>query len=176
PAVIDIELIALSLVSVAPITVSYNGGFSTALYDVAVDLQSKPTAGQFLGLSYDVGGESGDIADSSFDIEYRIQFIPLGTEPPVELNNIPSSGIDGFLEDVGFGMPWALEFPPGCPIQDPLAPFVPGSVSPCPVPIGMDIGNGSITFAFTPTPEPATMAMLAVGAAALLRRRRRPRA
>lgn len=168
-ATIPIEIVELSLMSCAPITVDFGGG--PTLWDVDVSLSS---LGPSQGAIIVQGGLSGGTFDSTFVVRPLFTFTEVG-------NPLVNHVIDGQqLVFWAHNVPWSPVPPPGAllipgPFGDPRVNFhvgaPPGNMDfffPNPVPFGGD-GNWTVSNA---VPEPAACIVLATGLVGLLRKRR----
>ncbi len=174
---IDIEIVALNLVSVSPITVTFNGGQNPQLWDVAVDLSTlTPPPGRMTITKQD---PNGGIFKADFLVQPRFTFAEVGN--PLNLRLL-DTGLEGFLP-LPYDLmapapaPWstASPFPPPAP---PGGDFFPGVAGGVPQPLVFDVvGSGDrLELVLHPVPEPATftllaLAGLALGARSLSRRR-----
>ncbi len=82
PQIVDVEIIALSLVSVDPITVTYNGGQNPESWDVEVYLSTtlpQPVGTMTITKTHDDGGTF----ESTFGVIPRFVFKPSGVTLPV---------------------------------------------------------------------------------------------
>jgi len=185
---VPVEIVAMTLHSVEPITVTFNGGETEVLYDVMVTLDPSAASTGMYKVAKDPGGggpERGMILangpgdpdpepippDSFFDVSFDFAFIPRnpGIGKPAEF--LCSDHLT-LTADV----PWDSVAPPS--YYSPMAgDFYPG--------LGNVLGDPTVPAtlvfqgqAFTwhlrlePIPEPATLSLLALGGLALLRRRR----
>jgi len=182
---VPVEIVAMTLHSVEPITVTYNGGEREALYDVVVTLDpSTPSTGMYK-VARDMGGgpDHGTILangpgdpepippESFFDVFFKFEFTP--RDPSIgESAEVLCSDHVTLTADV----PWGSIAPPL--YYSPLAgDFYPG--------LGDSLGDPNVPEALIyqgqafawhlrlqPIPEPATLSLLGLGGLALLRRRR----
>lgn len=181
-AIIPVEIVALQLHSVAPVTVEFDGGQSEKLYDVAVTLSpTAPSTGALL-VTRDPGGGGPDrgliegVPESFFDVLFDFTFTPRD----------PGDGGPGhFLLDerltLTTDVPW--DSVASLPYFEPMAgPFYPGLGQTAGVTM---LGDPNVpqtlvfqgeTFTWhlrlEPVPEPATLALFPLGGLAARRRRR----
>ena len=88
-ATVDVEIVELSLVSIEPITVDFDGGLGTVDYNLSISLNPNvtfgggPSTGQMTlyrnTLNDDGGNISSDSTDSFFDVYVELFFDKIGT-------------------------------------------------------------------------------------------------
>ena len=91
PQVVDVEIIALSLVSIEPITVTFNGGQNPEDWDVEVHLSStvpQPTGSMTITKTH----ENGGVFESSFKVVPSFVFTHTTLPSSVELDCGPNVG------------------------------------------------------------------------------------
>ncbi|MCH7886138.1 MAG: IPTL-CTERM sorting domain-containing protein [Planctomycetes bacterium] len=102
---IDIEIIALSLVSVNPITVTFNGGQDPETWNVKVCLSD--TEAQELGtMTITKTHTDGGVFDSLIPLRMKIEFTEVGGPGSGSLNTTNDFG--GGFDLVATGSSWAL--------------------------------------------------------------------
>ncbi len=80
PVTVDIEIVALNLVSVSPITVTFNGGQNPESWNVQVDLSSvAPPLGMLTAKKEHCNGGT---YSSVLNVQPRFNFLPPGGGPP----------------------------------------------------------------------------------------------
>jgi hypothetical protein len=143
PATIPIEIVALSLQSISPVSIN------SSLFDVSLTLAPNTISGG----SGTVGG--GGAFDSFFDVYFEVTFTPSGGGQPVSTGQpIPVSLI-------------------GTLIQDPQRPGQAYWQLLCQTSAGrQDISRCTVPPPPAPVPEPATMLLLGSGLAGIFLRRR----
>jgi hypothetical protein len=92
-AMVDVEMVALSLTSIAPIRVTYYGGMVESFFDVFVTIP-EPSSGQMSIVRTHENGGTFNI-DSFFDITYQIEFTEPGTGQPVATYITPNLNLSG---------------------------------------------------------------------------------
>lgn len=104
--VVDIEIVALSLKSIEPITVTYNGGQDPELWDVRVCLSDVPQAQGQMNIFQCTA--DGGWFDSSFPVQPKFVFTRVDS-PSMVL--VLDTGREGILPDIvqGSTVPWAFE-------------------------------------------------------------------
>ncbi|MHC4775549.1 MAG: hypothetical protein ACYTBR_09825 [Planctomycetota bacterium] len=119
---IDIEIVALNLVSCAPITVMVFG--EPQAWDVAVSLsETQPPPGQ---MTVTKTHENGGVFTSDFLVQPVFTFTKV--DPPHDVR-VLDTGLAGYSPDHLFSvgeMPWVHELEPGMPIEPCGVNFVPG--------------------------------------------------
>ena len=165
---IDIELVALSLKSVDPITVSMNGGASTELWDVYMDLSGPQPIGT---MDVDHAQANGGAFDAILPVQPRFTFVRVGNLDVRVLDTV-AEGIWPFHLETPAPEPWVHNMLPGdmhAAAGVPAGDFYPGVAPPV---IFNDSGSRSQLVYNAATPEPATMGLLAIGGLIMLRRRK----
>lgn len=170
---VDIQLVALSLVSTQPITVNVSGEPSQ-LWDVRVDLSMVQPLGQMtINKEHDpgngIGGESGTF-NSILPVQPRLTFIRADQIDPV-MPQIILSPINLMQTSDPNGQFWFTDVPPGFS-PDPLAlgnQFFPEPFNP----YILEGGGFSITLVPSEMPEPATGMITAFALLGLTARRQR---
>ena len=192
---VPVEIIAMTLHSVEPITVTFDGGERQVLYDVLVTLDpTTPSTGMYKVWRDPTGGtpDHGTILangpgdpdpepippDSFFDVFFEFEFTPRdpsGGDPAVVVRTDHLT----LTADV----PWHSLAPPA--YAHPAAgDFYPGFGQSVAATSALGDPNVPQTLVYQgqhfawhlrlePVPEPATLALLAGGGLALLRRRKR---
>jgi len=128
---IAIEIVALSLTSTVPITVTFNGGQDPEEWDVQVDLSTEPQSTGSMTIRH--GCTAGGDFDSSLPVLPRLTFSKVA-DPIFSLElDFGLNGIDGFVvEDINAGWNHTGSGPAGS------TNFFPGAVPPnctCTAPI-----------------------------------------
>lgn len=115
PHAVDVELIALSLASIEPITVTFNGGQNPELWDVQVYLST--TAAQPVGtMTITKTHDDGGTFDSTFGVIPRFIFV---RQSPAATMVLDCGASPGVCEDLELGNPpgepnsWVLIGGPG---------------------------------------------------------------
>ena len=181
PQTVPIEIVALSLVSVAPIRVTYFGGVTESFFDVSVE-PSPPTAppsGGQLSLNHNAappdGGDVNPGPDSFFDVFFDVTFVDT-TDPGVVYQMTGSDRFEDHVE-LQVGVPWAHTVPAPY-LHDASGGFFPGTLPgepglpPVPMIFASERFVWNLRLAET-VPEPGTAALLGLWALAFLGRRRR---
>jgi len=165
---IDIEIVALNLVSVAPITVTYNGGLNPEQWHVDVDLA--PGGNNTGQISATRTHENGGTFSSDLAVQPRFTFTRDDHPSEVRVFDSVNEGYTGELRTLFPDSPWCDESPFGLPedFNPGVDPLLPGD--PFPIPY---IGPAGELIALTLTPEPATLAVLALGLPGLIRLKRK---
>ncbi len=143
PQFVEIQVVALSLVSTGPITVTYNGGQDPELWDVEVRLSDtvpQPTGTMVITKTHEDGG----LYESTFGIFPRFVFTRSSPPAVVQLDCGTNPGICQILEmgnPLGQPNSWVLiggpggiqrsdfeitEFGPGIGIDEDCDGYVPG--------------------------------------------------
>jgi hypothetical protein len=119
--IIDVEIVELSLVSVAPITVSYNGGAYTEDWNVEMTISpSAPSEGSMIITKFDPGGGA---FDASIILRPHFTFTRVSDSFTLTLDG--AGTYDDIVECIGGG--WVYEAPPlECPPC--AANFIPGQL------------------------------------------------
>jgi hypothetical protein len=121
---VDIEIVALSLVSTSPITVTYDGGASSDMWDVAVDLST--VAAPMGTLTATKTYCNGGTYTSTLPVQPRFTFTPVGGGTPAVLD----TGLEGMppvILDQDDPLPWVSDVQPMFPlVSDPCTNFHPG--------------------------------------------------
>jgi len=86
---IDIELVALSLRSIQPIVVTYNGGQNPEQWDVEVDLSTVPSAPGLAVVTKT--HDNGGVFDAILPVQPRFKFTRLG----YSTERVKDNGLDG---------------------------------------------------------------------------------
>ena len=173
---VETEIISLSLQSVEPITVTFNGGQNPTEWDVRVNLASPgPTAGPSTGqlnLDHSVPGPDGGgtiLGDSFFDVHFEVE-LESRADGTVLLLGTQSDRL--VLRD---SVPWSHTPPNGTWILpgDMTTNFFPGATpgQPDVPPELMQFDGSELHVNIGITPEPTTLGLLALGGLALLRRK-----
>ena len=171
PDTVLTEIVALSLHSVEPIRVTYNGGMTESFFDVFVTLDgaAPPGAnrGQYLVSRHSAdGGMILEGVDSFFDVFFELQF-----------TNQETGGVHVLQREdhveLTASVPWSHVAPPSYyhPGSGDFFPGVRGEEPPESL-----IFQGSELkweVRLRPIPEPCTVALLCGGLLPLLRRRKR---
>jgi hypothetical protein len=122
---VEIEIIALSLVSTAPITVTYNGGLDPEFWNVHVGLSAIPPP--FVGwLSATKTHQNGGTFDSGLYVQPLFRFTKVGDPGEVR---ILDTGVEGYewLELYSSGVPFVHSVFPGLNVfRDPGTKWVSG--------------------------------------------------
>ncbi|UCE58617.1 MAG: hypothetical protein JSU63_14375 [Phycisphaerales bacterium] len=129
PSTVDIEIVALNLKSIAPITVTYNGGKEPELWDVAVDLSVVAPAYQSTLTAYKTHCNGGTY-ETQLYVQPKFTFTKVGGGDPEVLDTglwgfdaVPlAQNVDHWVADLDPNMPlesewWCTDFHPG--IEDP---------------------------------------------------------
>lgn len=101
PDTIEIELVALSLQSVSPITVTFGSG-PAAQFDVSFTLETAPSAGDDMELTaLELGaGLRGTMVLQPIPIQYRIEFLPPAPSDAAPLGRaIALPGVNAVLQN-----------------------------------------------------------------------------
>ena len=175
---IDIELVALNLVSCEPIIVTSNGGQDPELWDLSIELPGPslenppefPTAAGTLTATKTHA--NGGVFDSTFNVEPIFTFTRGGDQPatieyyyywdnipPFDLNSVGDSWSN--LTPDGFPANPSYFYPGGTPEDQTIAPET------------ITLIGGPLQLDLVLAPEPGTLSLLAVGGLVLLRRRRK---
>ena len=173
---VETEIISLSLRSVDPITVTFNGGQNPSQWHVQVSLATPgPTAGPSLGqlnLDHGVPGPDGGgtiLGDSFFDLYFEVDFESLDDGAVLPLG--PQSDRLTLRNSV----PWSHMAPDGTWILPAgmTTNFFPGATpgDPGAAPEPLQFDGSELYLNIGITPEPTTLGLLALGGLALLRRR-----
>ena len=139
---VPIEIVALSLVSVAPIVVTYNGGQDPELWNIQMELTpSQPTTGQML---IEKTHASGGLLDIDLIYSPSINFL----QGPLSLHWSPAVP----LSLTGTDIPWSYESPPANSCRSNIC-INPGGLT---VVGGPEEGAGFGWLAYCPTGPVAT--------------------
>lgn len=145
---IDIELVALSLVSVNPID------FGGTLYDLRIDKNPiQTTLGSEMAITINDAG-TGGMFSSLLNVDALLTFTEVGNS-----NNIV---VDSFFDVfVSLDIPWSTQCPPSYP--DCSSNFYPGVLPGTTKRVAFDEQAALARHRVTATPEPATLALMALG-------------
>ncbi len=110
PVTVDIEVVALSLVDVAPITVTYNGGQSPEAWNVAVDLSE--VAAPVGTLTATKTHCNGGTYTSVLNVLPRFTFTQLSDPGEVRMLDTGLEGIDPVTLDQQDPAPWVSDIDP----------------------------------------------------------------
>jgi len=167
---IDIEIVALSLTSIAPVTVTYGGGLTTQDWDVQVDLApGGDNTGQIQAIRTH---ENGGVFSSDFVVQPRFTFTNVADPLEIRIFDSVIEGYTGEVQTLFPDSPWCDESPFGLPddFNPGCDPFFPGGPFPLPY-----IGQSGEFLELLLTPEPSTLALLVLGLPGLIRLRRKRR-
>jgi hypothetical protein len=97
---VDIELVALSLKSVSPLTVSYRGG-TTKAFDVFIKQSSPPQQTGTMTFTPAPGNKKGDVKLGQLHIKYDAKFVGPGGSPTfTRTDKLTLAGTNGKFEIV----------------------------------------------------------------------------
>jgi hypothetical protein len=177
-ATIDIEIVALNLRSLDPITVTFNGGQNPETWDVKVVLsETAPPPGQMEITKEDANGGT---FTADFPVQPRFTFTKvedLGDIRVLDTGLEGSPALQYQLMDPYPAAPWSTVSPFPFPVP-PGGYFFPGVTGGNPEPLVFDAGGGDnrLELVLHAIPEPSSLILLSMGAVALLghawRRRR----
>lgn len=109
PATVDIEIVALSLESIDPITVTYNGGASSDQWDVDVTISDlTPSTGQLTATKEHCNGGT---YTNFIDVYPVFTFTKVGEPTTVRVLDVGDGGTATTLEQTE-GLPWVTEVAP----------------------------------------------------------------
>lgn len=110
PVTVDIDVYALSLVSIEPITVTYNGGQSSEQWTASVDrsVVDPPTGALTVTKSYCNGGTY----TSQLYVQPRFTFTKVGDPKRIRVLDTGLAGIPFVVLDQSSPSPWAQEADP----------------------------------------------------------------
>ena len=124
PVTVPIQVVALSLRSVSPITVSFNGGATTETWDVFVDLSTVPSPTG--SLTVHKTHCNGGVFTSTLPVQPRFTFT--NTDTPTETAELDTGlvGLDPITLNQTEQLAWVSRLGPGVPvITDPATAFHP---------------------------------------------------
>ena len=100
--VVPIEIVSLSLVSIAPITVTYGGGAGgISFFDVFVDLNPGPQSSGTMTLTRT--HQDGGTFDSVLPVQARLTFVNTQPTGPAAVSPVPFGGVFS-----AFDVPWIV--------------------------------------------------------------------
>ncbi len=169
PQPIDIEIVALSLKSIDPIIVSFNGGASTELWDSYLTI---PRAQPLGAMDVDHSQTNGGTFDATIHLLPVFVFSNVANPIDIRVFDYLLEGASPFVFQTSAPQPWTHTILPGdmhAAAGLPAGDFYPGAASPL---IFSDPASQSQLVYNSATPEPATLGLLLIGALALLPRRR----
>ncbi len=171
---VPIELVALHLVSIEPITVTHNGGQDPELWDLSIELPGPgPTPAPAVGtLTPTKTHANGGTFDSTLNVEPVYIFTRVSGPLAISMlsyywENIPPFDLNSMGDD------WSNQNPDGIPPN--ASNFYPGGTpgnQAIPAQT-ITLNGGPLQLDLVLAPEPATLSLLAVGGLLVLRRKAR---
>ena len=122
PQTVDIEIVALSLVSTSPITVTYDGGMNPEDWDVAVDLSTvTPPAGSLTATKTHC---NGGMYTSQLNVLPRFTFTKVGDPATQRVLDTGEEGLAHIVLEQSPADPWVHDVNPLLfPALDPCSDF-----------------------------------------------------